>query len=279
MVSELDLTSWFLYNGALVPDAPPHIPLSLTRKQAQFLLRKSKAYFIRWPSDFDCGFETEWWYLIREKGFSLEEFDSKRRQEIKKGLKKCTVKKVDAEFIAQNGYEVYINAFKSYDTFQKPADQEEFYRRMMSRKGNPVFDFWGAFCISDGKLIAYFMNRLEETSCLYSSAKFLPEFLNLSVHHALVYQMTNYYLGELGLRYVCAGARSISHKTNSQDFLIKKLNFRKAYCRLNVIYSPVISAMVHALYPFRRFISRINTNFTNKIAVLLRHEMIRRSFR
>lgn len=278
MAIKLNDINWSLYNGALVPDAPPHIEIKLSREQAKFLLRKSKAYFLRWPSDYDCGFETEWWYLVREKSINLDEFNTSRRKEIKKGLKKCIVKKVDAEYIAQNGYEVYISAFNSYDTFQKPTGQKEFYNNMMSRKGNPVFDFWAAFDKTDGQIIGYFMNRLGKDFCLLSTAKFKHDFLKLGVHQALVYQLTNYYLGELGLKYVCAGARSISHKTNSQEFLMKKLHFRKAFCKLNIIYSPLVKIIVNVLYPFRNIISKINTNIADKITVLLRQEKIRRSF-
>ncbi len=279
MTIELDHINWSIYNGALLPDVPPHIEIKLSREQAKSLLRKSKAYFLSWSSDYDCGFETEWWYLVRDKGIDLNEFDSKRRRDIKKGINKCLVKKVDAEFMAQNGYEVYISAFKSYDTFLKPTGQEEYQNRMMARKGNPVFDFWAAFDKSDGKLIGYFMNRLGEDYCLYSAAKFKPDYLNLGVHQAMIYYMTNYYLNEMGLKYVCTGARSISHKTNAQEFLIKKLHFKKAYCRLNVIYQPIIGILAKALYPFRNLISKIDTNVTNKITVLLRLEKIKRSFR
>jgi hypothetical protein len=277
MAIELNHINWSLYNGALVPDVPPHIEIKLSGEQANYLLRKSKAYFLRWPSDYDCGFETEWWYLIRDKSIDLDEFDAKRRWEIKKGINKCIVKKVDAEYIAKNGYEVYISAFAAYDTFLKPAGQEEFYNRMMSRKDNPVYDFWAAFNKSDGKIIAYYMNRVAMECCLYSTAKFKPDFLKEGAHHALVYEMTNY-LNEMGLKYVCAGTRSISHKTNVQEFLIHKLHFRKAFCKLNVIYNPIVRIVVTVLYPFRNVISKVDTDVTNKITVLLRQEKIRRSF-
>lgn len=275
---ELNHINWILYNGALVPDVPPHIEIDLTREEAKYLLKNSKAYFLRWPSDFDCGFKTEWWYLIRDKGIDLDEFNSGRRWEIKNGIKRCIVKKVDAEYIANNGYDIYISAFESYNTFQKPAGREEFYDSMISKKGNSVFDFWAAFDRADNNIIAYFMNRLGPDCCMYSTAKFKPEFLKLYVSQALIYEMTNYYLNELGFKYVYNGARSISHKTNVQDFLIDKLHFRKAYCKLNVVYSPIVKIIVHVLYPFRNVISKINMDSAKKITVLLLQEEIRRSF-
>lgn len=278
MEIETNLINWSLYNGALVPDVPPHIEIKLSGEQAKNLLRKSKAYFLRWTSDYDCGFETEWWYIIRDKSINLDEFDSKRRLEIKKGIKRCIVKKVDAEYIARNGYEVYKSAFDSYDTFQEPAGQEEFYNRMMSRKGNQNYDFWVAINKTNSKIVGYIMNRVGEECCIYSTGKFSPDYLKDNVPQALVYEMTNYYLNELGLKYVCAGARNISHKTNVQEFLIHKLHFRKAFCKLNIVYNPMIKIMVNVLYPFRNVISKIDTDLCNKVTVLLRQEKIRKSF-
>ena len=275
---ELNHINWSLYNSALVPDAPPHIEIKLSKKEARYLLKKSKAFFLRWPSEFDCGFETEWWYLIRDKSIDLDEFSAKKRWEIVNGIKKCIVKKVDAEYIARNGYEVYSSAFASYDTFQKPVGREEFYDSMMSRKDNPVFDFWAAFDKSDNNIIGYYMNRIGIDYCIYSAAKFKPDFLKLGSHKALIYEMTNYYLNELGLMYVCDGARSISHKTKVQDFVINKLHFRKAYCKLNIVYNPIVGIIISVLYPFRNVISKINTGITQKITVLLLQEKIRRSF-
>ncbi|OQB20514.1 MAG: putative undecaprenyl-phosphate N-acetylglucosaminyl 1-phosphate transferase [Firmicutes bacterium ADurb.Bin182] len=273
-----DGVRWKLYNGALVPDAPPHTRILMSATAAKKLLKEYKALLMEWPSDFDCGFETDWWYIIRDKIIELAEFNSKRRQHIKNGLKKCVVKKVDAAFIAKHGYEVYKSAFDSYDTYQKPSGPEEFYLSMMSRQDIPVFDFWAAFDKTDNNIIAYFMNRVGHGSCVYSTGKFKPEFLKLGAHPALVYTMTNYYLGDLGFKYVCAGARSISHKTDVQKFLMDKMNFRKAFCRLNVVYAPALRFLIALLYPFRALISKLKTKAAGKITALLALESIRRSF-
>lgn len=38
---------------------------------------------------------------------------SKNRSEIKRGLRNCLIKRVNAEFITKNGFEVFINAIES----------------------------------------------------------------------------------------------------------------------------------------------------------------------
>ena len=56
--------------------------------------------------------------------------------------------------------------------------------------------------------------------------------------------------------YICDGARSINHETAFQDYLEKYFGFRKAYCKLNVTYSPKFKCIVNLLYPFRKLLAK-----------------------
>jgi hypothetical protein len=86
--------------------------------------------------------------------------------------------------------------------------------------------------------------------------------------------MSRYYLNERGALYVSDGQRSISHDTNIQEFLFQKLKFRKAYCQLNIVYSPIMKFLVNSLFPFRSSLSFLGT----ELSAVLKQEEIRRSF-
>ena len=36
----------------------------------------------RWTEDFDCGYETEWWYVIKDTPLDLSKLKKKRRYDI-----------------------------------------------------------------------------------------------------------------------------------------------------------------------------------------------------
>jgi len=88
--------------------------------------------------------------------------------------------------------------------------------------------------------------------------------------------MNKYYLNERNFLYVNDGSRSLSHNTNIQNYLIEKFHFRKAYCKLNILYRKDIEFLVNLLFPIRKIIYRVDTNLFQKISVLLKHEEIRR---
>lgn len=267
--------TWRLYQGALIPDSAPHVPITLSSGDIDALLNDSGAYFLRWVEGFDGGKETPFWYVIKDNAPSMEELSANTRSKVRRGLKNCTVERTSAAFIAEHGYDVYRKAFDKYDTFARPADKAAFQSQIEALAGDPAWEFWGVW-ESGGRLIAYSQNRLENESCNYSTIKFDPEFLKLYPSYALFYTMNAYYLGDGGVRYVNDGARSISHQTNIQDFLIETFKFRKAYCALRIAYAPKISLLIRMLYPLRRLFSLSDASLFRKIRVLLLQEAIRR---
>ena len=90
--------------------------------------------------------------------------------------------------------------------------------------------------------------------------------------------MNQHYLNERNFRYVNDGARSISHKTNIQSYLIQKFKFRKAYCKLNIVYSKRIEVLINIIYPMRSLIRYLRIGPFIKINILVEQERIRRSY-
>jgi len=264
--------NWYYYQGALLPRVPPHYEINLTSKEQKELLKKSKALFIRYTNEWDRD-GGEFWYVIKDKQEDLLGYKSKVRNQIKKGLKNCIVKKVDKMVISNEGYEVYKEAFNNYTTFHKGSSEERFKRDIFQSKD----DFWAVYN-QDNLLIAYANNFIENNMCHYNSMKFHPKFRNFYPSYALIYTMNEYYLNKKKYLYVNDGARSISHETNIQEFLIKKFHFRKAYCRLNIVYRWDIGLFIKLLYPFRKIIKKINYPLIDKISIILNQEKIRRSF-
>ena len=45
--------TWKFYHGALLPQTAPHIKIELLKEEEQELLSLSKAYFLRYVSEWD----------------------------------------------------------------------------------------------------------------------------------------------------------------------------------------------------------------------------------
>jgi len=266
---------WKYYHGALLPEVAPHVKIELTENEEHELVKLSKLYFIRYVSNWDKKEESQFWYVIKDKFGGMEELSSNTRSKVRRGLKNCIVKKVTKKLIADNGFEIYYHAFRSYSTYLKPMDKEDFRNNIL--RCNKC-DFWAVYKKDEDKIIAYSQNHIEDNSINYSTIKFHPDYLKFYPSYALFFEMNQYYLNEKKFLYVNDGARSISHDTNIQDFLINKFKFRKAFCQLHIVYRWDIELVVKILYPFRYLISMIDYSGLNRLKVLLNQEGIRKSF-
>jgi len=183
---------WKNYHGVLIPKTAAHIEVNLSNNEQQELLKQSKAYFLRYVSKWDIDVKSGFWYIIKDKNENLEQYKSKIRNQIKKGLKNCLVKKVGKEFISRHGYLVYKNAFKNYNTTMPTMDENTFKRNIL----HSTCDFFAVYEMERERIIAYSQNIIENNSNNYSTIKFDPAYLKLYPSYALFYEMNRYYLNE-----------------------------------------------------------------------------------
>jgi hypothetical protein len=262
------MTVWRKYNGAILPESPPHLLVETENLEKE--IKKNRVFFARWASDFDCEKETKFWHIICDCKIELSDYSRNTRSKINRGLKHSEVRIIDINTVIHSGYEVYISAFNNYKTYLKLKTKEEFIRQIEDTQSG--WEFWGVFF--EGVLIAYSKNKIVDNYCEYASLKFNPKYLRYYSSYALLYSMNNYYMTEKNFSYVDNGARSISHNTNIQDFLIQKFKFRKAYCKLHILYTKNVKIIISVLYPFRFFLKFIKLGPFRQINILLHQQEI-----
>lgn len=103
----------------------------------------------------------------------------------------------------------------------------------------------------------------------------------LGINAAMVEAICKYYSKKLSAFngfYICDGSRNIFHKTAFQDYLEKYFGFRKAYCKLRLIYKTPLKIIVKLLMPIRKLLYKLdNFSIICKINGILRMEEISRS--
>lgn len=238
------------YKGAWVFAHDPHLEKRLSADGVKALLSKG-GMMIRNAYDFDCKEETCFWYVIKDTFGSMEELSAKMRNQVKKCFKTMRVEKISAEYLLENGYDVFVAASDSYRVKAVPPTREEFEARIKNAVEN---EYWGVIDIETEKLVAFCMNAVTDESCEYRTMKAIPKYQKLYAYYGLIYEMNRYYLEELKVKYVNDGARSITNHSNIQPFLIDKFKFRKAYCHLSIKYQWWMGMAVCMLYPFRKLI-------------------------
>ena len=226
----------------------------------------------RWTSDYDCGYETNWWYIVKDGPFDLESLDPKAKKHIRQSLKKTFVKLIDMKEYADELCIVHNNACKGYSNFIGAfASPDDF------RNKSKDLECWGIFALETNILIGYM-------TCLHGNgyvetitAKYDPQYLNLRGSDAVHYTILDHYLNREGVPYVCSGSRTINHETHVQDYKISTFGFRRAYCSLNIRYSPKIRGLIPVIYAFRKVLKKFDRiSIVHNINAVIKMEEFRR---
>ena len=128
------------------------------------------ALFARWHTDWDCGYETNWWYCIRDGKFSLEELSPSSRKHIRQAFKHNNIVRAKIEKPLFNElYRVYSEATSHYETADNIQDKETFIKGLENRKEN--LDLFLAYD-EQNELLAYMIARPEKDWVEIETAKF-----------------------------------------------------------------------------------------------------------
>ena len=275
------IPGWKYYNHAAIPTTAPHESPDLTplKDGRIWHIEGKKPLLVRYTTDWDCGYDTGWWYLIRETPFDINTLSSNSRKHIKEAFRKVRVEKIDPKEYVDALYECYHQAYLRY----KQADNEDSYESFKKRCEKSEFygmEFWAGFAQDSGKLVGYLMLGPHEDWIEIYTSKFHPDYLKLRVSDALYAFVLDYYLNDQKKKYVSSGSRSINHVTNTQEYKEQHFGYRKCYCRLHILYRPQYKYIFKVLFLIRGIISVLGERNTliHRMAAVLRMDEIARKF-
>ncbi len=210
------------------------LPLKENPKQqlVQEFVRKKRAWGAMWTYGWNSASEGQWYrYVCDIPDYDIEKIESKStRKDIRRCLKQCAIKKLDLAWLAQNGYQTYINASQRYTHFV-PLTKDRFEKNMLHLAAKSSYQAWGVF--QDDVLIAYAIAQICADSVQLLVAKFDPDYAKAYPMYGLYYSIAQHYLKEQKYRQVLGASRALLHETNIGDFRLK-MGWRKVYCQLGL---------------------------------------------
>ena len=257
------IEGWRYRNGGMLSDNSPHLEANLKPiEDGSIWKHPNKPMVARWTSDFDCGYETEWYYVIKDEPFDLSSLKANHRKNITRGNRHFEVKVIDPKEYIDELYEVATAAYESYPKEYRPHISYETFKGWIddSEESGIKQVTFGAFSLEDGKLCGNMSIDELDGYGRGAALKAIPAYEKFYLNDAILYGMLEYYKDKLAEGYyIDLGERNIQHKTAIQDKLIRQYGFRKAYCKLNLAYPPIIGFIVKIIYPFRRLLKKLDT--------------------
>lgn len=232
----------------------------LTRSEAQQLFSYfgRKALYIRNVYDFDCREETEFWYVVRDRALEIEEYATRKdRQQVRRSLRAYEFRRIDVDEMRRVGYRVfYENWLRFPEDKRPPLDTEAQFQQFLDEQAARGVEFWGGYSRETGEMAMWESVYVVRLMAVEERERLSYRYKNHYPTSGLNHVLANYYIRERGMRYVVGGARSVTEHSNVQHFLIDKMLFRKAYCRLQLVCRFPYNLVIAVFYPFRYFLPR-----------------------
>lgn len=137
---------------------------------------------------------------------------------------------------------------------------------------------FGGYNVVDNRLEGYCICSEIDNYIDWNEAKFVPDALKNRISDIMEYKIVESYMNESRIKFISSGQRNINHHTNVQEYDIRNFGFRKAYCKMDVIYKMPVLLIIKLGYPFRKILRQFDyISIVHKVNVLFKLESIRRS--
>ena len=207
----MEIKGWKYYNHAAVPSVSPHEEPDLTpveNRNIWNITGKSTPLLARWTTEFDCGYETNWWYVIKDTPFDISALKAKRRYEVNKGKKNFEVKEIVAIQFAEKLFEVTLDAYSGWPEKYRPDIEKDGFIESVKKK------YWDA----KHNCSAYIIGRDPKSANMYIS---YSDGMTKMMLDSVVFTLFSYVLIFVGISFIltCSLMLFLSGSNISEDFV------------------------------------------------------------
>lgn len=231
-----DGSYWLRKNRFHWLNVPSLIPVNRSLKSIVHSFVKTRACLLTFLTD--AAQSNTYEYVFSGFHYSLEDFSSKIRNQIKTGLKKCLVKEPDFADILEQGFDVNLQVFKKQSRFEPVLcdfNKWQNYCNLLRTQN----DVWIRAAYVEDRLVAYCVFMLIETKIYI-----LHPFMNYSYSsccpmNAILYSFINEFIRNNGSITVSYGLASFVEMQSLDRFKNNMLFKKSPVCRI-VAVNPIV---------------------------------------
>jgi len=103
------------YNQIIIPLGPILIDKPKANFSTKYIFNKLSGKLVWWSYMTDNNSSSDWYGVVKDKHIKIEEYGSSNiRNQIRKGLKNCEIKRISFKELSENGFSVYSAAIKKH---------------------------------------------------------------------------------------------------------------------------------------------------------------------
>jgi hypothetical protein len=250
---------WFDQGPRVYQAFPYHQTIEPAEEELREFLYEQNAIGLRYSTPWSAHLGNISYHAIFEgPSYSLENLDRRSRQNIRKGMGRCTVEPISLQRLADEGWALELDTLERQGR-QPNTSRKAWEKRCLSAAGLPGFEAWGAMV--DGKLGASMLAFQMGDCCYLLYKQCFRHYLPLRVNNALSFVVTETLAGRPSIRSILYGLHSLDAPPGVDEFKFR-MGYSAKPVRQRVVFHPLLAPFfnrtTHALV--KRLLKRYPEN-------------------
>ena len=243
-VIQTSASYWYEANPRVYQAFPYHSLIQPGEEELLTLLRQNQAIALRYSTPLDNPLGCISYHAVIDKpGYALEGLDRRSRQNIRNGLKNCTVENISLERLAEEGWGLESDTANRQQR-EIASSQETWRRRYMAAVDLPGFEAWGA--LINGRLVASLLAFQCGDCCELISQQCHRDFLNMRVNNALSFVATQIINNRPEVQSIFYTLQSLDAPPSVDEFKFR-MGYSAKPLRQRVVFHPWIQSQANSL--------------------------------
>jgi len=229
--------SWRVYQAF-----PYHWVIRPSEEEISELLQQNHAIALRYSTPIDSSLGRVSYHAVYDQPtYTLEGLDRRVRQNIRTGLKNCSVEPVSFQRLAEEGW--LLEADTAARQGRKPLmNQKAWHRRCMAAQTLPGFEAWGA--LVDGRLTASLLICRVDDCSEFISQQCHHDYLCARVNNALAFVTTQTVVDRPEIHSVFYTLQSLNAPASVDEFKFR-MGFVAKPVRQRVVFHPWVAPLAN----------------------------------
>lgn len=231
---------WFDASPRVYQAFPYNWVIQPTEEELLSLLREKRALALRYSTTLNYPVGCISYHTVCDHPkYTLNNLSGRSRQNVRKGLKNCSIKQLSFEYMAKNGW-LLENDTASRQGRNTMINKDQWRRRYLAAADLPGFETWGA--LVDDRLVAALLIVQIEDCYEIISQQSLRTYLKKRVNHALTFEVTQELMKRNGTRFIHYGVQSLDAPETVDEYKIL-LGYRAKAVRQRVVFHPMVAPL------------------------------------
>jgi hypothetical protein len=243
---------WYEASPRVYQAFPYHWVIQPEENELLSFLRKRKGVALRYSTSLSNSTGSISYHAVYEEpSYSIDVLDRRSRQNVRTGLKNCSIEQVPLERLAEEGWSLELDTANRQGR-RLTVNQAAWERRFRSAANLAGFEAWGAFV--DRRLVASLFSVQIDACCELISQQCHRDFLNARVNNALTFVVTERMMKRPEIRSVFYTLQSLDAPPNVDEYKFR-MGYTAKPLRQRIIFHPQLRRFVNPI--MHKFLLRL----------------------